>query len=203
MADTPVSGGGGGWAAAEVILAIILAIGLISTLTGNPIQPIFNQKGNSTTISKTIVVKSYTLSGCTVALTSPVAKQTIVSSVDVGGSFVSCVDRSTLPTLVYVQVVDSTGTVLSPLSSTSVTGSIFGNAHFSATVPLSGVAHSTNATVIITAGGSGTDIRIPVKLATSNVPVVTGTTTTTKTYVAPTYVAPTQTTTHSGSSTTF
>jgi hypothetical protein len=187
MADAPASGGGSGWGALEVILALVLAIGVISTLTGNPITPIF---GTTPEAKKTTTVtpSSSVLDGCTAVVTAPANNGQIDTVVSISGSFTSCSNGFSVPSSLNAQVVDSTGGSLSAYTPVPVTSSPFGNARFSATVQLAGVAHSTSAILIIT-GNDGSDIRIPIKLTPRNA-TSTYTSTITTTNTIPTSTTP-------------
>ncbi|MES2224485.1 MAG: hypothetical protein V4478_00695 [Patescibacteria group bacterium] len=170
MADAPASGGGSGWGALEVILALVLAIGLISTLTGNPITPIFGPSKTGSSAKSAAATKG-TAYGCTVVVSEPSPKEKIGSEVKVSGTISACADGgSSFPKTIYAQVVDSKGTVLSVLTPLPISKNFFGEVRFSAAVTLSGIARSSNATLIITGPATDTaksaNIRVAITLKT-------------------------------------
>jgi hypothetical protein len=148
MADAPAAGGGGGWGALEVILALVLAVGLITTLTGGKITPLFGPATTSNTATSTSGTKT---SGCTIIVDSPKTKAKIDTSVSVSGSFPSCIASSVVPDTINAQVVDSTGASLSVYTSIPVSKGLFGvgAATFNANIPLVGTAHSTTGYLIL------------------------------------------------------
>lgn len=160
MADAP----GGGWSAAEVIIALILGIGLITTLTGGTIKPIFDTPDTAKKVSSGGV----TAKGCTVTVTSPKAKEKINNAVSVTGSFPECISSSAIPDTINAQVVDSKGTPLSVYTALPIRKSFFGNATFSGIVPLSGAAQSTTGYLILTtparSDGSYITTRVAIQL---------------------------------------
>jgi hypothetical protein len=187
MADAP-SGGDSGWGALEVILAVVLGIGVISTLTGNTIGG--SSKTPSTASSAKSTASHSTAYGCTVVVTNPIAKQSIDSQFTVSGTVDSCDSSRNFPTTLYAQVVDSKGTVLSQLTPIAISRDIFGDIRFSATVQLTGSARSTSATVIVSgpasSAGAALNIRVAVKLKTG-----TGSSQTTTTYISNPTASPT------------
>lgn len=213
MADAPAAGGGGGgWGALEVILAIILAIGLISTLTGNPIVSVTGpaKKAAITTKSKT-TVSATDSSGCGIIMQLPTPKQSIDTVVTVKGIVARCINTTSIPSTLTAYVIDSKNTILSAYTTIAVNQSYFGDPTFSAVIPLQGVAHSTTAYVIINGptrmDGSMLSSRVQVQLRTGTATTTT-TTTNTGSYFVPTngnpaqvYTSPTTTTTNNNTNT--
>ncbi len=196
MADAP-SGGGGGWGALEIILALVLAIGLITTLTGGSIQPLF---GTDTTAKKATITgnnATTTSVGCGIVVSSPKVKQKIATEVAVAGSFPECITSANIPSTINAQVIDSTGNPLSVYTSIPISKGFFGlggGTTFNATIPLVGVARSTTGYLILTAptqaDGSVLSTRIAIQFAP-------GSTTYAQNAGQPTYI-PNTTTTNSG-----
>ncbi len=212
MADAPA--GGSGWGALEIILAIVLGIGLIATLTGTPITPLIGGPTASTkTKTAAPTTTEYDLGGCTLVFTRPTPSESIDTSVTVEGGVTTCLNDGALPTFLNAQVVDSKGSILSDLTQLDISKSLFGDVTVSATIPLSGVARSTSATVIISGTTATTGktiaIRIPIKLIarTNPTPIVTSGFNNTSTdapasYTAPAYIAPTPVLVHPAPQTT-
>ncbi len=206
MADAPAPSSGSGWGALEVILALVLAIGLISTLTGNPIPSLAGPSAK-TPITKTAVAKPT----CGIIVSSPAHQEKIGTEVLLSGVVAQCL-TSTVPDTLTAHVVDSTGTSLSAVTTITVNHGFFGDATFSTSIPLVGVAHSIQAYVMVSgpthADGSANTVRVPIQLIPADpsahsapAPTTFSTTTSSTTnyyatnpvssYVAPTYIAPT------------
>ncbi|MEO5646206.1 MAG: hypothetical protein ABIO57_03880 [Candidatus Paceibacterota bacterium] len=194
MADAPSGGSGSGWGALEVILALILGIGLITTLTGGTIQPLF---GTATTGKKTVATgtaKTTAPTGCGIVVSRPKTKEKVTTEVAVAGSFPECITAANIPTTINAQVVDSTGTPLSVYTSIPINKGFFGlggGSTFNATIPLVGVAHSTSGYLILSAptqaDGSVLSTRVAIQFAT-------GTTSNATNAGQPTYIPNTTTT---------
>lgn len=159
MADAPAAGGGNGWGALEIILAIVLAIGLITTLTGNPINPV---TGSSST-KKTATTKSSS-SSCGLVITNPTSKQKVGTIITVNGTINKCLALNVVvPSAVVVHVVDSNGSIISAYSTISVSKSLFGYGTFTGTVQLTnGTYNATTAYVVVET--TGLTARVPVIL---------------------------------------
>ncbi|MDB5255202.1 MAG: hypothetical protein JWL92_578, partial [Candidatus Nomurabacteria bacterium] len=123
MADAPSAGGGGGWSAVEVIVALVLGIGLITTLTGGTIKPIFDTPD---TAKKSSTIKTPTATGCNIVVSRPKTKENINNAVTVSGSFPECITPSSIPETINAQVVDSKGNPLSLYTALPVSKGFFG-----------------------------------------------------------------------------
>jgi hypothetical protein len=178
MADAP-SGGGSGWGALEVILAIILAIGLLATITGNPVPDIFGPSSSSSTTTTATKASSHsskptttvTGSACGVAISNPVQGQLVGSDVIFNGSIDQCLTfNTTVPDTVVVYVTDAYGDAISTYQTLPVAKSFFGGGSFSGDVEITAAAPSSAAYAVLT--GPSFKIRIPVILNNPN-PVTT------------------------------
>jgi hypothetical protein len=162
MADAPAPSSGGGWGALEVILALVLAIGLISTITGNPVPSLTGKSKIPATKTVTVAQPS-----CGIVVSSPKAQEKIGTEVLLSGSIVQCL-TSTVPDTLNAHVVDATGASLSAVTAVTVNHGFFGGATFSTTIPLVGIAHSIKAYVVVSGpthtDGSAETIRVPVQL---------------------------------------
>ncbi|MDB5188725.1 MAG: hypothetical protein JWM92_323 [Candidatus Nomurabacteria bacterium] len=148
MADAPASGGG--ISGPEIILIVVLAIGLIATLSGNPIKPYSAKPATAPVVAKTPTPQ------CGITLTAPVKLQQVFQKVVVAGTITPCPTTAT-PISLYAQVVDGNGTplsILTPLSIVPTANNMIGN--FSATVSLT-TAPTTNSGAIIITGPVNSD----------------------------------------------
>src|ERR1700761_840224 len=112
MADAAPAGGGG-WGALEIILAVLLGIGLIATLTGTPLPGSANTASSTKKATAAATSNSYTISGCTLVISNPLKNAQIDNTVIINGSITACLDQDALPTALNAQVTDSTGALLS------------------------------------------------------------------------------------------
>jgi len=183
MADAP-AGGGSSWGPFEIILAVVLGIGLISTLSGHPLNSdSTNTASTKVKTSNNTSVSVNNVNGCSITLTRPAVHESIATAVTIIGTVGSCNDGTTVQT-VYAQVVDSKGTLLSNYTPITVDTTSIPNT-FNATVPLTGTALSTTGYLIVagpsTADGTTQDVRVAIKFATAAKMPTTSTGTTVQT----------------------
>ncbi len=176
MADAPA--GGGGWGALEIILAIVLAIGLITTITNTPLGSVIGPaKGSATKTTKVVTANP----GCGLIVSLPTKKEQISNAVTVNGYVAQCLNVSAVPDALNAYVVDSTGSVLSAYTTIPINKSFFGDDTFSSVIPLQGVAHSTTAYLVISSpaatNGTSLSARIQLQLLPGNTTVITNQTT--------------------------
>ncbi len=138
MADAPA--GGGGISGPEIIVLVVLVLGALAVLSGHPISPVQNAPAPKTTVA----------AQCAISLTRPRAKETVGSVATVVGSITPCSPQDPLTTNVNVEVVDSTGALMSVYGSIPVTAADNTRGTFSANVPITGSPAAGIGYVIVT-----------------------------------------------------
>ncbi len=159
MADAP--SGGGGISGGEILVLVVLAIGAITVFSGHPLQPV--QPTPTTTTSST-------KQQCTITLSRPVSKETISRIATVAGSITPCTSTAPLSTTVNVQVVDSTGALMSAYTPVSVVTTNPALGTFAATIPITGTPAAGTGYLIVTGpnnpDGTTSTARVAIHFAT-------------------------------------
>jgi hypothetical protein len=177
MADAPASGGG--ISGAEIAVIIVLAIGALATLSGNPLSTATSpssSNGSPTTAS--------TSAHCGIILTRPSSNETTAVYVTLVGTITPCTQTDPLNATVNVQVVDSTGAPMSAYTTVNVAAATSTTGSFSANIPITGQPAAGTGYVIVTGpidenDGTTMTARAPVHFIGSHTPIIYSNTTTT------------------------
>ena len=155
MADAP--SGGGGISGGEIIVLVVLALGALAVLSGNPIKV----QNNTTPSTPAPVVQQ-----CVITLTRPSTKELISTVVTVVGSITPCSNTPALATVVYAQVVDSSGALMSTYTPIPVTATDTTRGTFAANIAITGAPAAGTGYIIITgpnkADGTATSSRVAI-----------------------------------------
>jgi hypothetical protein len=147
MADAP-SGGGNGWGAFEVILALILGTGLVSTIFNKgKITPVIQ-----TTPQDSVTVSDTSANSCGLSLTAPLSMQKVSTEVRVSGSTQGCNWNPDGTTLLFAQVVNSKGAPVSNFTTIQrVSDSGFLYDSFDTTIAINGAPTGTGYLILMPA----------------------------------------------------
>ncbi|HTH93236.1 MAG TPA: hypothetical protein VL576_02030 [Candidatus Paceibacterota bacterium] len=130
MADAP--SGGSKLAGVEILLLVILGLGALAVLSGNPITPVQQSTRRSTTTQQNTAPK------CAITLSRPKSKERINGVVTLVGSVTPCTNTNPLATILTAQVVDRTGAPMSDLTRITMAASSDTTATFSGSLPITG-----------------------------------------------------------------
>jgi hypothetical protein len=212
MADAPSAGGG--ISGAEIAVIAVLVIGALATLSGHPLSGLTGSSSITPSSPSTI---STSQQQCGITLSRPTSKESTGAYATVVGSITPCTITPVLAATVNMQVVDSTGALMSAYTTVNVAAASNTTGTFSANIPITGQPAAGTGYVIVTGPIDSTDgttmtARAPVHFVGTRTPIIysnssTGVTTNTTTYYtpAPTTSSTTTTTTtsSSGGGTTF
>ena len=163
MADAPSSGGGSGWGAFEVVLALILAIGLLSNLNGNKNKTVLNVTPPKTTISPI----DTSANRCGLSITSPLSLEKVSNSVRISGSVNGCNWNPSGNTALFAQVITGGGVPVSDFITVTNNGANFLNTSFDTTIAINGNPNPGTGYLILIPATQTTEkqitVRIPVR----------------------------------------
>ncbi len=146
MADAP-SGGGSGWGAFEIALLVLLVIGLLSRLNGDPIAVDTSTPAKTQTIES---VQDDTTARCGLLVSRPHSLESVNGFVALMGTVGTCnwvVDNGTA---LYAQVIDFKGVPVSSYTAVSAgIAAIDGTAPFTASIPFTVTPTTTKGYIIL------------------------------------------------------
>lgn len=148
MADAP-SGGGSSWGPIEIIAILLLGIGFMSTLTGNPIA---SPGGTSTTPPQTIPkppVQNPNDPKCGLSLSHPTNLESVFASVPIIGSVSGCNWIPTESSALSAQVIDANGIPLSGFVAVPISARTGAIASFATTIAFTTAPATSTGYVIL------------------------------------------------------
>lgn len=110
MADAP--SGGSSWGPFEIILGLLLAIGLLSNISGKPITPVTETKEKKSTEQVSNINNSPSKT-CGLSVTEPISMQNVSTSVRLSGSVNGCSWKNDGSKALYAQVINGAGVPVS------------------------------------------------------------------------------------------
>ena len=148
MADAP-SGGGSSWGAFEVILGLVLAIGLLSSISN---------KGKITPVVSTDVPEKATIASidtstdrCGLAITAPLSLERVSESVRLAGLLSGCNWKPDGTTALFAQVINAGGVPLSDFVPVQDLGTDFLHTSFDTVITIDGNPTGTGYLILIPA----------------------------------------------------
>lgn len=163
MADAP--SGGSNWGTFEVILGLILAVGLLSNISGKPITPVTENK-KTEEVSKV----SDSEKTCGLSITSPLSLQKVSGSFRLSGSVNGCFWKPDGNTALFVQVVNGAGKPVSDFVRVEGNGENFLNVSFEKEIFINGNPRGTGYAILIPAiqnPDKPITVRIPLTFVTN------------------------------------
>ncbi len=161
MADAP--SGGSSWGTFEVILGILLAIGLLSNITGKPITPITEtSKKEKTELKPT----DDSQNRCGLSITKPLSMENISDSFVLSGSVNGCNWKADGTTALFAQVINGAGVPVSDFVRVESLGDNIFNASFQKQIFINGNPKGTGYVILIPAvqdPNKPITVRIPLK----------------------------------------
>ncbi len=142
MADAP-AGGGNKLAGVEILLLVVLGLGALAVLSGNPIKPV-------TPASPVATHTKAPAPKCGIALARPQNNERISTIVTLVGTITPCDHAPLLDTVLTVQVVDKTGAPMSDLTRITMATATDRSASFSGSLPITGNPLPGTGYVIVT-----------------------------------------------------
>lgn len=139
MADAP-STGGGGWGSFEIFLIAILALGLLSSLTGKKITPLIS---TTDTTEESIETRSTTDTMCGLSIIAPLSLESVNTSVHLAGSVQGCNWIPSGQTALFAQVVNGGGMPVSDFVAVQQKEDTAFMSEFDTTITISGTPSGT------------------------------------------------------------
>jgi hypothetical protein len=162
MADAP-SGGGSGWGAFEVILALLLGIALLSAISNNGVAtPPFKDTPKKETISKV----DDSANRCGLSVSAPLSMQKTYGSVRLSGLTSGCNWPLNETTVLFAQVINGAGMPVSDFITVQKNDSDIINNAFDTTIQINGNPTGTGYLILIPAKqqeGKSITVRIPLQ----------------------------------------
>lgn len=128
MADAPASGGSK-LAGVEIIVLVILGLGALSVLSGNPIKP-------TPTATPGTVTTHSPAPRCGITLTRPIKNEHVTNLVTVVGTVTPCDTTPLLAEVLTAQVIDRSGAPMSDLTRITMAAATNTSASFSGAIPI-------------------------------------------------------------------
>lgn len=141
MADAP---GGSSWGPLEIILALVLAVGLLTQIQNGFKTPV------ATTPSKQTIETPTDVQPCGLSINRPHSLEKVTTFVTLIGQTTGCEWRSTPTVALYAQIIDSYGRPLSAY--TAVAPSTYTReeaASFAVSIPLTTTATTTKGYLLL------------------------------------------------------
>jgi hypothetical protein len=163
MADAP--SGGSNWGTFEVILGLLLAIGLLSNISGKPITPV-----TETRKTQEVNKVSDSEKSCGLSITSPLSLQKVSVSFRLSGSVNGCSWKADGRTALFAQVVNASGKPISNFVRVESVGDNFLNTNFDTEIFLNESAKGTGYVILIPAiqnPDKPITVRIPLTFVTN------------------------------------
>lgn len=132
MADAP--SGGSSWGTFEVILGLLLAIGLLSNISGKPITPITETKKSEQQVTKVDDSEKR----CGLSITSPLSLSKVSTSFRLSGSVNGCNWKPDGKTALFAQVINGAGVPVSDFVRVEGTGDNVFNTSFDKQIFITG-----------------------------------------------------------------
>ncbi len=137
MAEDKGGGGSSGWEPFEIIVVIILAVGLLSQITGKKITPIVSTEKTKT---EEIDRPETTGSTCGLNISRPHPLENVANFVTLSGYTDGCDWASTETVAMYAQVIDIRGTPVSRYETVPVINKNDEGSFFNTTITLTASA---------------------------------------------------------------
>ncbi len=163
MADAPSSGGGSSWGAFEVILALLLAIGLFSNITGKPITPVTSSPSTPSP-NTTLTTPSGSSNRCGLSITAPLSLEKVSTAVHLSGVVTGCNWKPQGTTALFAQLVNGGGVPVSDFISVQTNGTDILNSAFDTLIPVTGTPTGTGYLILVpatTQSEKAVTVRIP------------------------------------------
>lgn len=165
MADAPSSGGGSSWGAFEVILALLLAVALLSNIGNNTTKD--STKPTTTTPKKTTVSKiDDSANRCGLAVTAPLSLQKVSGSVRLSGVITGCNWKPSENTALFAQVINGAGVPVSEFIAVQNNNTDLINTAFDTNIEITGNQTGTGYLILIPAtpvADKSITVRIPLQ----------------------------------------
>lgn len=159
MADA-AGGGGSTWEALEIIIVILLAIGLLSQLSGKPIASL---GGSSATVTQSDTTTPAQPS-CGLVVSRPHSLESVQGFVTLIGRTEGCEWVSTERVALYAQIVDARGKPVSEYTTVAPVSFDFNGAAFNTTIGITATPAKGNGyLILISPSSSSTTYRIPLR----------------------------------------
>lgn len=146
-------------AGVELLLLVILGLGALAMLSGNPLTPV--QPAAPAPVAKTPAVQ------CGIVLTRPKTNERIVTTATVVGTITPCSNDPLLATILTAQVVDRTGAPMSDLARITMAAATSSSASFSGNLNITGNPAPGTGYLIVTGpvryDGTSLTARTPIK----------------------------------------
>ena len=161
MADAPAPKTSS-WGAFEVILGLLLAIGLISSIQGKPISSITKEEKPKEKIS----LPDDSQNRCGLSITTPLSLQNVSGYVRVSGSVNGCNWKPDGNKALFAQIINGAGVPVSDFVTVMGNGSNFLTTAFDTTIIINGNPTGTGYLILIPATPiveRSTTVRIPLR----------------------------------------
>lgn len=146
MADAPAPKTSS-WGAFEVILGLLLAIGLISSIQGKPISSTVNEKKAKEVVSPL----DDSVNRCGLSITAPLSLQNVSGVVRLSGSVNGCNWKPDGNKVLFAQVINGAGVPVSDFVTVMGNGTNFLTAAFDTTIYINGNPTGTGYLILIPA----------------------------------------------------
>jgi hypothetical protein len=164
MADAP-SGGGSSWGPFEVLLILLLAIGLLSNISGKS-----NTLSTTNPKNENIHTVDTSANRCGLSVTAPLSLERVYGSVRLSGSVNGCNWKPDGNTALFAQVINGAGVPVSDFTPVINNGTNFINTSFDTTIYLNTNPSGTGYLILIPAiqdPNRPITVRIPLRFVRS------------------------------------
>lgn len=146
MADAPAPKSSS-WGAFEVILGLLLAVGLISTIQGKPISSTTKEQKPKENIS----LPDDSVNRCGLSITAPLSLQNVSGSVRLSGSVNGCNWKPDGNKVLFAQIINGGGVPVSDFVTVMGNGTNFLTAAFDTNIYINGNPTGTGYLILIPA----------------------------------------------------